>query len=203
MTSGRYLRAARLALLLGGAALAACGHSPATQFLALQPLPPSASRVAPPASDPICISAVRFPRQFDRLEVVTDLALAEIAVDGVHRWSAPIGDLARAALTEDLLQRSPGLTVLPDGAAETPDARYVVVDILSLRHVDGAFAMTATLFASPVDPKAAALIRTISFSTPSPGADAGAEAAALSRLLGDVAGELASDLALKGLLTGE
>ncbi len=198
MTPGRYHCAARLALLLGGAALAGCGHSPPTRFLALQPLPPSASQAASLAGDPIRIAAVRFPRQFDRLEVVTEPASAEIAVDSVHRWSAPIGDLARATLTEDLIQRAPGLTILPDGAAEAPGVRYVVVDILSLRHADGVFAMTATLYVSPAAPKAAALVRTVSFSTPSPGSDAGAEAAALSRLLRDVAGELASDLALKG-----
>jgi hypothetical protein len=198
VTSGRYRRAARLTLLLGGAALAACGHSPPTRFLALQPLPPTASRGAPPTSDQIRIAAVRFPRQFDRLEVVTEPASAEIAVDSVHRWSAPIGDLARATLTEDLIQRAPGLTILPDGAAETPGARYVVVNVLSLRHVDGGFAMTATVYVSPADLKAAAMVRTVSFSTPSPGSDAGAEAAALSRLLADVATELASDLALKG-----
>ena len=198
MTSSRYLRPARLAVLLGGAALAACGHSPDTRFLALQPLPPSVSQGASLPGDPIRIAAVRFPRQFDRLEVVTDPASAEIKVDGVHRWSAPIGDLARAALTEDLIQCAPGLTVLPDGAAQTPGVRYVVVDILSLRHADGAFAMSATLYVSPVDPSAAALVRTISFSTPSPRSDADAEAAALSRLLGDVAAELATDLAIRG-----
>jgi uncharacterized lipoprotein YmbA len=202
VTSGRYRRAASLALLLGSAALAACGHSPASQFLALRPLPPSASQGASLgaalAGDPIRITAVRFPRQFDRPEVVTEPASAEIAVDSVHRWSAPIGDLARATLTENLIQRAPGLTILPDGAADTPGVRYVVVDILSLRHADGVFAMMATLYVSPADPRAAAWVRTVSFSTPSPSSDAVAEAAALSRLLGDVAAELASDLALKG-----
>jgi uncharacterized lipoprotein YmbA len=166
--------------------------------MTLPPLPLSASRGAALVGGPIRIAAVRIPRQFDRLEVVTDNASAEISVDGVHRWSAPLGDLARAALTEDLIRRAPALTLLPDGAAETPGARYVVVDILSLRHAHGVYAMTATLCVSPVDPKATALVRTISFSTPSPGSDAGAEAAALSRLLADVAGELVADLALKG-----
>ena len=47
---------------------------------------------------------------------------------------------------------------------------------------------------APVDPEAAALVRTISLRTPSPSSDASAEAASLSRLLGEVAGALASAL---------
>jgi uncharacterized protein len=186
------------ALAMSGLALSACGHSPASHFVALQAIPAQARPDAAPAGPPVRIASVRFPAQFDRPEVVEDLASSQVMVDGVQRWSAPIGELARATLAEDLLKRAPRLNLLPEIGADSADARYVVVEILSFRRTAVGFSMLATLYVSPMHQGEAPVTRTLSLNAPSSGADAEAEAEALSRLLGEMAGALAPLLASQG-----
>ncbi|MDB5480931.1 MAG: hypothetical protein JWO83_1984 [Caulobacteraceae bacterium] len=188
--SWRRLRAA--AVLSGAALGVACGHSAPTEFLTLQPVPPQVRSPSAPG-DPVRVAAVHLPPWLDRLEVTRPTEGAAVVVEDFERWSAPVGDLALAALTEDLADRLAGVTVLPARAIAPPATRDVTVDLTSLTRrgtsleLDGAATVT--------DARTGALILSLPISLRTP-ASAGApgEARALDELMGELADRLAPAL---------
>ena len=56
-----------------------------------------------------------------------------MVLSDADRWAAPLGELARRALTQDLERRLPtGAVIYPD-APKPPAARGLVIDLLSVR----------------------------------------------------------------------
>jgi uncharacterized lipoprotein YmbA len=116
-----------------------------------------------------------------------------VVVEDFERWSAPVGDLALAALTEDLADRLGGVTVLPARAIAPPATRDVTVELTALTRrgtsleLDGAATVT--------DARTGALILNLPVSLRAP-ASAGApgEARALDELMGELADRLAPAL---------
>ncbi len=104
----RRARAPRIAAILSVAALCAgCGHSAPTEFLTLQPVPAPALP-ASAGADPVRVVAVHVPAWLDRLQVARPTQGATVVVEDFQHWSAPVGDLMSAALTEDLTDRLAG-----------------------------------------------------------------------------------------------
>jgi hypothetical protein len=157
---------------------------------------------APPAIAPSAyagrsfrVDAVHLPSALDRVEVVRQTGAERLQVDDLDHWGAPPGDLARRALTQDLVARLPaGVVIYPD-SPKPPGAGGLVVDVLAFQRTDQGYLLDAswTLLTDPpgasppggqvrlVDPDAG-------------GGDAGGEAAALSRLLGQLADAIAAGL---------
>jgi uncharacterized lipoprotein YmbA len=176
------------AVVFSGALCVACGHSAATQYLALRPLAP-AIRSDPAPADPVRIVAVRVPAWLDRLEVARPTDGAAIKVEDFERWAAPVGDLARGAVTEDLADRLPGVQVLPAGTAAPPFTRDVSLELTALEDRGATLELSGA--ATITDAQTGALILTLPVRaiTPAP-ADAEDEATALNRLLAAVADQL-------------
>jgi len=184
------LRHLRVAAVLSGAVLGvSCGHSAPTEFLALQPVPPQVRSPSAPGN-PVRVAAVRLPPWLDRLEVARPTDGSTVVVEDFERWSAPVGDLALAALTDDLADRLTGVPVLPARAIAPPATRDVTVDLIALTRrgtsleLDGAATVTdartgALILNIPVHLRAAT-------STGAPG-----EARALDDLMGELADRLA------------
>jgi len=185
-------------MLLCIGALAACGHSPPTRYFSLDAVGPD----APLASrgmkgmQTVQLGAVRVPAALDRPEVVAQDAAHRLSVRENDRWGAPVGQMMRRALAQDLLTRLPaGSFVLPDAPA--PDGtRGIVVTVLDLRAdpsgrltLEGSWALTAG------QPAKAVLTQDVSLSEPMASGDSNAIADALSRALGHLADRIAVSLA--------
>jgi uncharacterized lipoprotein YmbA len=137
---------------------------------------------------------VRWPAAFDRLEVVRPTGDVELQVEELARWSASPGELAAAALTQDLQARIPALILTPAGSAPPPDALDIAVDVIGLDLRDRTYSLTASV-AVDGSAGAAAARRTFNVSAPASGSGAAGEAEAVSRLLAQVADRIAPDLA--------
>jgi uncharacterized lipoprotein YmbA len=182
----RFRAGAALALL----GLSACGHSPPTRYLTLAAVPPSASSAAA-ARLTLRPPSVRWPAALDRLEVMRPAGDVRLEADEVTRWSAAPGDLAAAALTEDLQARLPGLTLAGSGAGR--DALDLAVEVLALSRTADGYRLTAVVTVSGEARTDRSLF--VSVSTPEPSPDAEAQAQATSRLIARLADAITPDLA--------
>ena len=188
--------AAVLSLLIG---LAACAGSPATRYFTLAGTPERAQGPATAyAGAPIEVRLVQVPPAIDRLEMVRERRPGEVEVLDFDHWAAPLGRLARQALTEDLAQRLPaGKTVNPGAAWPEPRA-VLTVDILSYTNRDGTARMSLSWTLQPPPERAgAALAATLEVQVPAAG-DAAADAQAWSELLGRVADRIVERLGNAG-----
>ena len=78
------------------------------------------------------IDAVHVPPAFDRPELVRRTDSYTVTLSDNDRWAAPLGELVRRALTQDLERRLPaGVVIYPD-APKPPAAAGLVIDILSV-----------------------------------------------------------------------
>lgn len=184
---------APIAAALSAASLfSACGHSAPTEFLTLRAVPP-AEAPAPAAADPVRVVAVRLPAWLDRLQVARPTEGAAVVVEDFERWSAPVGDLALAALTEDLTDRLAGAPVLAAGAMAPPATRDLAVDLPSLVRQGGRLELEGTATVTEARTGALVLSLPVRLQTPAP-ADGRSEAAALDQLMGALADQLAPAL---------
>jgi uncharacterized lipoprotein YmbA len=197
MTSRRAL----LASLVVPTLLAACGHSPPTQFLTLDVAPPASGALAGYQGPPIRVPAVRIPPALDREEFTQKASAGEMKVDDFVRWSGPLGLLARSTLIRDLAARLPPDKVSPPDAPAQAGGLRVDVSILSLEvegrdaSLQAAYAFAADDGLSPVSHQQWATLR-----VPTTGATPLDTARAYSALLGVLADRITADLAARGRL---
>jgi uncharacterized lipoprotein YmbA len=182
-----------LSILIGLCSLAAaCSSSSPTRFFTLLPVPP-AGAVTSYAGPPVKVADIQVPPSMDRLELVRQSAGNELVIDDFAHWAASLGDLSRAALTQDLAARLPGdRVVYPD--VQAPEGTLLLsVDLLSFDCAPGTASLeaswTLTAKSKPAGPP-----RQLRLSGGC-GADGPSEAAALSALLGQLADAVAADLA--------
>lgn len=187
-----------MAMLVCAGVLSACGHSPPTRYFSLDAVSPDAPLATGglKGMQTVQLGAVRVPAALDRPEVVAQDAAHRLSVRETDRWGAPVAQMMRRALAQDLLARLPaGAFVLPDAPA--PDGtRGIVVTVLDLRAdpsgrltLEGSWALTAGQPARPV------LTQDVSLSEPMSSGDSTAIADALSRALGHLADRIAVSLA--------
>jgi uncharacterized lipoprotein YmbA len=171
--------------------LSACGHSAPTRYLTLAVVPPAASLSPDDRRLVLRTPQVRWPAALDRLEVLRPAGDVRLVADETSRWSAAPGELAAAALTQDLQARLPGLTLA--AADPGPEAVEMAVEVLAMTRTEEGYRLNAfaTLSGGGRAPRSLFL----SVSTPALGQDAEAQAHAVSRLIGSLADSLAPALA--------
>lgn len=190
----------RSAAIKTGAALTAllmaagCGHSPPVRYVTLSAEPATAPQAAA-RLQPVQLTAVHIPAEWDRPELVTQTSANQLAIHENDRWGAPLGQMMRRTLAEDLLTRLPaGSFVLPDAPAP-PDTRKLVVTVLNAEAgASGTLALQAswTLLSEP-SPHTV-LTQQVSLTSNMAGGDAAAQAAALSHLLGQLADRISASI---------
>ncbi len=122
----------RAAILAGVWLLAGCGHGAPTRFFTLDATPPAQPINSAPVA-PIQLDSVRIPSVLDRPELVTEPSANHLRISDQDHWGAPLGDLIRRTLAQDLVARLPaGAVSMPD-APRHPGVRGLVVDILQLQ----------------------------------------------------------------------
>ncbi|MEM5446653.1 PqiC family protein [Burkholderia sp. JPY164] len=191
----RLLDAAVLAGI--GVGITACGHSAPTRYVTLNATPAQAP-LATAAMAPVQLGAVHIPAVLDRPEVVTHVAPNRLAVDDNDRWGAPLGQMMRSTLAQDLLPRlPPGAFVFPDAPAPV-GTRTLVVTVLDCNASAGGtltLQVAWTLLAG--QPARTTMSQEAALSAPVEGHDAAAQAAALSRVLGELADRIAASIAVR------
>ncbi|MFP4827468.1 MULTISPECIES: PqiC family protein [Paraburkholderia] len=191
----RLLDAAVLAGI--GVGITACGHSAPTRYVTLNATPAQAP-LATAAMAPVQLGAVHIPAVLDRPEVVTHVAPNRLAVDDNDRWGAPLGQMMRSTLAQDLLPRlPPGAFVFPDAPAPA-GTRTLVVTVLDCNASAGGtltLQVAWTLLAG--QPARTTMSQEAALSAQVEGHDAAAQAAALSRVLGELADRIAASIAVR------
>lgn len=118
--------AAPLALAL---ALAACS-SPKTYTFTLQSVPPRSAPSGKPLRPPIEMGEVGIPATIDRNSIVLTAPDDQLDVLQNSVWGAPMRQLIRNALSDDLNQRLPQGSVLPLGTpAPAGGLRIITVQV--------------------------------------------------------------------------
>ena len=117
--------------------LTACGTSPPTQYFALEPVPPH-SPAQPVAGPPLTVDAVHLPPELDRLDMVRRGPDDRIRMGANQRWAAPLDEMTRRVLAQDLAERLPrGMLIAPD-APEPPGRLRGLVAMLQEFDADAA-----------------------------------------------------------------
>lgn len=116
--------------------LCGCGHSPSTQFFLLR-----AVRGSPPpehfVGSAVQVRAVHVPSVLDRDELVSALPGGRLQIDQFRQWGAPMADMIRTVLSQDLAERLPAGMVVPAQAPAPPGSRGIVVDVLEFEPEPG------------------------------------------------------------------
>ncbi|HZO22183.1 MAG TPA: PqiC family protein [Steroidobacteraceae bacterium] len=182
----------RLALAIALAALGAgCASSPPTQFFTLEPIP--ASHPAPEVPHgPIQIVAVHIPPLLDRDQIVREGSPGALIVSDRHRWGAPLGEMMRGVLTQDLLLRLPaGAVVLPQQPAP-PQTNTLTVDVLRfVADASGNVILEGAWSLVPPGSDTSTVNLGIHITEPAGGADYAQQAHAMSLAVAQLADEIA------------
>jgi uncharacterized lipoprotein YmbA len=196
-------RAGLIALGATAVTLAGCGHSPQTRFFTLDALPPTGGAAgASFTGPPLRLDSVHVPAALDRVEVVRQFAANELDVSDLDHWGAPLGELARRALTQDLNERLPaGAVIFPD-SPKPALAQDLIVDVLDIHTQGGAVTVTASYTLVQTRPQVSKIQRQVVLSTLQASTDAAGQADALSRILAQLADKIAADLAKTSTAAG-
>ncbi|HUZ12791.1 MAG TPA: PqiC family protein [Caulobacteraceae bacterium] len=181
-----------IVIAVGALGLAACSHSPPTSFYTLDPTPAVGEASSAPATR-IQLQAVHIPAVLDRPQVVSEVAADRLRISEQDHWGAPLADLIRRALAQDLAARlAPGLLVLP-GAPRPAGARQLVVNILAFEAgTDGRVRLQASWTLLPAAKSQAPLTRDVDLIAKQPSSNAKAQAKSMSALLGRLADQIAA-----------
>ena len=185
-------RAWAIFVLLGG--LAGCGHSPPTRYFTLSAEPAVAPQMAT-RLQPVQLTAVHIPAELDRPEVVTQSAANQLTVHETDRWGAPLGQMMRRTLAQDLLARLPAQSfILPDAPAP-PSTRTLVVTVLSIQtDAQGSLGMQVAWTLMAGQPSRQILTQETTLSSKTAGREAAGQAEAMSQMLGQLADRMAASL---------
>jgi uncharacterized lipoprotein YmbA len=109
-------------------ALAACRSAP-TRIYALAPAAP-ASHIAIYHAPAVRVDTLSVPAGWDRIEILTLSAAGTLQISDFDYWAAPLAQLARHTLSDDLDQRLPSGSVIYPRLPKPSGALGVNVDIL-------------------------------------------------------------------------
>lgn len=187
----RPLRARLVFAALPLTLLAACQSAP-TRTYTLYAVPVSASKdYGGPA---LRVDSVHMPAAIDRTEIMLDVAPGELKISDFDHWSAPLGEMARQALSQDLILRLPAGKVIFPHLIKPSGALGITVEILSFRTDRGNAQLTASWTVLPQAPNTAPKGGAASLSTPNSNGGALDTVRSLSTLLGQLADRIVAKL---------
>jgi uncharacterized lipoprotein YmbA len=189
------MRLRRTLPLLLVLALADCGTSPKTHYFTLAAVPPQEPAQASTAS-PVTVAAVHVPPSLDRREMLRRTGANSVDISGQDRWTAPLDEMIRRVLSQDLAARLPkDKVVLPDAPAPPHTAQIVVTIAQFGPDAGGKIVLDGSWSLLEGGRQQPALRRDVALETAASGAGAAADAAAMSQLLGQLATRIADTLA--------
>lgn len=185
----------RISILLLAFMLAGCGTSPRTHYYTLAPATaPDHDKVR--LSSPITVSAVDLPPSLDRSSMVHRTGENTVAINGEDQWAAPLGEMTRRVLSQDLADDVPKDKLVLPGAPAPPGTRRIVVSIVQFGTTpDGRVVLTGSWSMINGGGDTPAFSHAVALATPAPAAGSEGEAAGMSRLLRQLASQIAETLA--------
>ncbi len=160
---------------------------------------PTARRIDATIRPPIALDALHLPELLDRLEIVRAGEGNRVEISDRDRWAAPLDEMARRVLAQDLAARLPENALIPAEARSGAPVRHLVVNLDEFAadaagHVvlDGNWALLAGTAREP------ALRRHERIVIDRPARDAAEEAAAMSLALDELADRIAAAIATAG-----
>jgi uncharacterized lipoprotein YmbA len=186
-------------ILLAALLVSSCGSGTPPKFYRLVVSPPAGAAGKTAIEAPITLAAVHIPPSLDRAELVRQTGQTEVAVDSQQRWAAPLADMIRDVLSQDLAARLPPGKVIPPDAPAAPGMRKIVVTIVAFgpdqrqeMHLAGDWSLLNEGAANP------SLRREFALTLASSAADGAEQAAGMSRSLGQLADAIAAALSEEG-----
>lgn len=172
-------------------AITGCGSSPKTQFYTLDAVPTAGSVTYRPVATRMEVGHVDLPATLDRQSMVRQGRGSHLVISDRDRWAAPLDDLTRRALTEDLRSRFPPGTVLAPGDPSPPGTWTVTLNVAQFMP-DASGRVTLTADWSLAGPGKSAVPRHEAMQVAMHGQDGQAMADAMSRALAELADRIAS-----------
>src|ERR1700735_1888551 len=157
----------------------------------LSPPPPPTPRHPPP---PLRVDTLNVPASWDRVEILKPSAAGALQISDFDHWAAPLAQMARQTLSDDLDQRLPSGRVIYPRPPNPSGALGVNVDILEYNIVASQASMRASWIIVPFEDaqsakrSAAELRRSMSSEDP----------AAVAQAWSDLIGQLADRIAAAG-----
>ena len=180
------MRAWWFGLVLGG-----CGSSPPVEFFALAPTAQPGAQVVSVAT-PVQIAQVHLPPSLDRKQMVRHTGAYTLEISDQHRWSAPLDEMIRQVLSQDLMELlPPGNVILPHEPAPAT-TRKIVVNVLEFApDAQGTVRFEGTWSVIGPDPGESPTNRTVKLSEPA-GSDTAAQVRSMSRVVERLAEQIAA-----------
>ena len=193
------LAAYAVLIAAGAGVLAACGHSAPTRFFTLDPVAPAAPSAVAYAGPPLKLTSVNIPPALDREELVSELSGGEVQVHDFEHWEAPLGQIARQAMIQDLAARLPAGAVLGPAAPGGAGVATLSADIVSFQAGPGPATLQAgwslTLPGLPDAPAPRVWRAPLAqLQAPAAGGDGAATAQAFSALVAQLSDQIAAAL---------
>lgn len=171
--------------------LAGCGSSPPVEFFALAPTAQHRTK-STSITTPIQVAQVHLPPSLDRKQMVRHTSAYTLDISDQHRWSAPLDQMIRQVLSQDLLALlPPGTVILPHEPAPT-STRKIVVNVLEFApDAQGTVRFEGTWSVIAPEPDAPPTNRTVELSEPA-GPDTAAQVRSMSRIIERLAAQIAA-----------
>ena len=173
--------------------LGAC-HSAPTRIYSLDPAVPT-TRIDSYQAPALRVDALNVPASWDRIEILSVSAAGELQINDFDHWSAPLAQIARQTLSDDLDQRLPSGSVVYPRLPKPIGALGLVVDILEFTVVGSQASMRASWLIIPASGSQSAKRSVASLHGAMTSTEPATMAHAWSELIGQLADRIAADAA--------
>jgi uncharacterized protein len=175
------------------AALGAC-HSAPTRIYSLAPTKP-ATHIDNYQAPALRVDTLNVPASWDRIEILSPSAAGTQQIRDFDHWSAPLAQLARQVLSDDLEQRLPAGSVIYPRLPKSNGALGVNIDILEFTISGSQAAMRASWLVVPAVGSQGAKRSVASLRVSMSSTEPAAIAHAWSEMIGQLADRIAADAA--------
>jgi uncharacterized protein len=175
------------------AMLCAC-HSAPTRIYSLDPAVP-ATRIDTYQAPALRVDTLNVPASWDRIEILRLSGSEKLEISDFDHWSAPLAQIARQTLSDDLDQRLPSGSVIYPRLPKPDGALGINVDILEFTVVASQASMRASWLIIPAAGSQSAKRSVASLQESMTSTEAAAVAHTWSELIGQLADRIAADAA--------
>jgi uncharacterized lipoprotein YmbA len=173
--------------------LGAC-HSAPTRIYNIDPAVP-ATRIDSYQAPALRVDTLSVPASWDRIEILSFSAAGGLQISDFDHWSAPLAQIARQTLSDDLDRRLPSGTVIYPRLPKSNAALSINVDILEFTLVASQASMRASWLIVPAEGSQSAKRSVASLQLSMTSTEPASVAHAWSDLIGQLADRIAADAA--------
>jgi uncharacterized protein len=181
-----WLVGCAIAVALGGC------RSASTRIYTIGPAVPT-SHIDIYHAPALRVDTLNVPASWDRMEILKPSAAGTLQISDFDHWAAPLAQLARQTLSDDLDQRLPSGSVIYPRLPKPSGALGVNVDILDFNIVASQASMRVSWIIVPSGDRQSAKRSAASLSSSMSSEEPAAVAHAWSDLIGQLADRIAAD----------